>query len=172
MLLNLQDNHPPSKRPPWDVEPSELDQLGITKVWPHERGTVSGRVYILSQAGAGSPVTSTTLGNGWRKSFATKMTCRGSLPIIPMSWSDTRSFGPQLPATWRCSCSSGRPADENPPLPCDGAETAGRRNTRMGCGPVYVARCAGLVPDRGWWWRTPWRWPSEGPVTLSDEESC
>jgi hypothetical protein len=61
LLLAMQDNPPPLRRP-WDIEPSELDRLGITKAWPLDRSTVSGRVWLVPQAWGGFAGTEDTVG--------------------------------------------------------------------------------------------------------------
>jgi hypothetical protein len=61
LLLDFQDN-PPPRRHPWD-EPSQLDRLGITKAWPMDRSSVSGRVYLVPQARGGFAGTEHTIGD-------------------------------------------------------------------------------------------------------------
>ena len=71
LLLDFQDN-PPPRRQPFD-EPSQLDRLGITKAWPIDRGSVSGRVYLVSQGWGGFAGTEHTVGDWVTKSFARRV---------------------------------------------------------------------------------------------------
>lgn len=56
------ENNPPARRRPWDIEPSELDRLGITRAWPMDPSTVPGRVYLVPQAWGGFAGTEHTVG--------------------------------------------------------------------------------------------------------------
>jgi hypothetical protein len=42
LLLDLQDN--PPRRSPWDIEPSELDRLGVTRAWADRQRCVRSRL--------------------------------------------------------------------------------------------------------------------------------
>ena len=52
LLLDLQDNPPPRRRP-WDVDPSELDRLGIKSASPTPSSSVSSRVYLVTEGWGG-----------------------------------------------------------------------------------------------------------------------
>jgi hypothetical protein len=60
LLRDLQDN-PRPKRPPWDIEPSELDRLGITRARP-TASNLPGRVYLLPKRWGGFAGTEHTVG--------------------------------------------------------------------------------------------------------------
>jgi hypothetical protein len=98
LLLAMQDNPPPARRKPWD-EPSELDRLGISKAWPMDRSSVSGRVWLVPEAWGGFAGTEDTAGEwGDRSSLQGGRCTEGTLPITPTSRRDTRSSGPPLEA--------------------------------------------------------------------------
>jgi hypothetical protein len=94
---------------------------------------VSGRVYILRQAWGGFAGNEHTVSE-WvmqvlrdQDDVPRKLadhpdvaerhsSRRGGATLIPTWRSDTRSSGPHLPATWRCSCSLSRPMSTPSPV--------------------------------------------------------
>lgn len=105
LLLDLQDN-PRPERSPWDVEPSELDRLGITSASPIDESTVSGYVWLVPVGWGGGSGDERTVGEWVTRVLVEKAPdLPGSLPPIVTWRSDMRSSGPSPAATWRCRCS-------------------------------------------------------------------
>ena len=167
LLLDLQHN-PPARRQPWDIEPSELDRLGITKVWLNERSTVSGRVYILPQAWGGFAGNEHTVGE-WVAEVLRDQ------DDVPRKLADHPDVEERHAFIWTTVTSDMavqlqlQPANEHP-FPTT-APTLPEGVTHVWVAGRSISQGAlAWFPDRGWW-RTPWRWPSEGSVRLSHEES-
>jgi hypothetical protein len=167
LLLDLQDN-PPPRRQPWDVEPSKLDRLGISKVWLMESSTVSGRVYLVPQPWGGFAGNEHTVGE-WVTEVLREQ------DDVPRKLSDHPGVAERHAFLWATVTSDMAvqmqvQPDDDHPFPVT-APTLPEGVTH-----VWVAgrsRSQGALawfPDRGWW-RTPWTWPSEGSVTLSDEDN-
>jgi hypothetical protein len=161
LLLDLQDN-PPPKRKPWDVEPSGLDRLGIRRAWPIDRSTRSGRVYLVQQGRGGFVGDERTVGGWVERVLREKPDVPAKLAAHPdvaerhaFIWATiTSDMGVQM----QLEPGEDQPFPVTPPqLPA-------------GLTHVWVAdraRFKGVLawfPDRGWW-RTPWSWASEDSET-------
>jgi hypothetical protein len=159
LLLDLQDN-PPPRRQPWDLEPSELDRLGITRAWPMDPSTVPGRVYLVPQAWGGFPGTEHTVGE-WVTKF---LRDQDDVPRKLMDHREVPERHAFIWATFRSAMevqTQLEPGDDHPfPLT---APTLPEGVTHVWvAGRLFSQGALAWFPDRGWW-RTPWNWPSEGP---------
>jgi hypothetical protein len=162
LLRDLQDN-PRPKRPPWDIEPTELDRLGIMRAWP-TASTVPGRVYLLPKPWGGFAGTERTIGE-WvtrildeQADVAAKLAAhRGVAERHAFIWATITSdmeVQTQL-----------EPGDDHPfPVTAPTLPEGVTHVWVAGWPPVRGAMA--WFPDRGWW-RTPWTWPWE---TLGDKK--
>ena len=159
LLLDLQDN-PPPKRSPWDVEPSELNRLGITSADPIYESTESGRVWLLPVGWGGWVGDEGTVGEWVTRVLVEKAADVPAKLAAHPGVVERHAFIWTIPSSdmgvqVQLECGDDHPFPVAPPtLP-------------TGVTHVWVAgsaRYQGVLawfPGRGWW-RTPWTWPSDG----------
>jgi hypothetical protein len=155
LLLDLQDN-PRPKRPPWDIEPSELDRLGITRAWPMDRSTVPGRVYLVPQAWGGFAGGEHIIGEWVTRVLDKHADVPAKLAAHPgvverhaFIWAtDTSDMGVQMQL---------EPGDDHPFPVMQPTLPSGVTHVWIG-GQRWRQGVLAWFPARGWW-RTPWKWP-------------
>jgi hypothetical protein len=140
LLLDFQAN-PPPRRHPWD-EPSQLDRLGITKAWPTDRSSVSGRVYLVPQAWGGFAGTEHTIGDWVTRALRREADVAAKLAAHP-DVAERHAF------IWATITSDTEvqtqlePGDDHP-FPVT-PPAAVRCDARVDWGPDVVSRGAGVV---------------------------
>ncbi len=161
LLLDLQDN-PRPERSPWDVEPSELDRLGITSASPIDESTVSGYVWLVPVGWGGGSGDERTVGEWVTRVLVEKA------PDLPGKLAAHRDVAERHAFIWTISSSDMAvqvqlEAGDDHPFP------AAPPTLPAGVTHVWVAGWASYqgvlawFPDRGWW-RTPLPWTSDGPA--------
>lgn len=163
LLLDLQDN-PRPKRPSWDVESSELDRLGIISAI--DAGTVPGRVYLVSDPWGGFGGHEGTVGAWVTRVLAEQPDVPNKLAAHPgvaerhaFIWATpTSDMGVQVQL---------EPGNDHPFPVMPPALPSGVTHVWV-AGSVWRQGVLAWFPDGGWW-RTPWTWPSEGPMTVGDQ---
>jgi hypothetical protein len=152
LLLDLQDNPPPTGQPS-DINPSELDRLGVTKVWPIETSAVSGRVYLVPQAWGGFAGTEHTVGE-----WVTKVLRHNG--DVPRKLADHPNVKERHAFIWATPTSDMEvqiqlePGDDHP-FPVT-APTLPKGVTHIWvAGGFFSQGALAWFPERGWW-RTPW----------------
>jgi hypothetical protein len=155
-LLRAFQANPPPRRKPWDIEPSALDRLGITRAWPMDRSTVSGRVYLVPQAWGGFGGHEGTVGEWVTRVLDKHADVPAKLAAHPgvaerhvFIWAtDTSDMGVQMQL---------EPGDDHPfPVTAPTLPT-GVTHVWVG-GQRWHQGVLAWFPDRGWW-RTPWEPP-------------
>ena len=163
-LLRDLENDPPARRRPWDVEPSELDQLGITRAWPMDPSTVPGRVYLVPQAWGGFPGTKHTVGERVTKVLRDQ-------DDVPKKLADHPDVAERHAFIWATLTSDMEvqtqlESGDDHPFPVT-APTLPDGVTHVWIAGQFLSQgVLAWFPDRGWW-RTPWTWPSEGFIASS-----
>jgi hypothetical protein len=152
LLLDLRDN-PRPKRPPWDIEPSELDRLGITKAWPIDLSTVSGRVYLVPQAWGGFAGTEHTVGE-WVTRFLRDH------DDVPTKLADHPDVAERHAFIWATPTSDMEvqtqlEAADDHPFPVTAPTLPDGVTHVWVAGGFFSQGALAWFPERGWW-RTPW----------------
>jgi hypothetical protein len=157
LLLDLQDNAPPSRQP-WDVKPWKLDELGVTRAWPMNASTVSGRVYLVQQSWGGFAGDERTVG-GWvervledQNDVPTKLAAHPDVADRhAFLWATiTSDMGVQMQLD---------PREEHPFPVTPPTLPEGVTHVWVADGAAYRGVLA-WFPERGWW-RTPWTRPEQ-----------
>jgi hypothetical protein len=163
LLLEWQDN-PPQGRQPWGIDTSELDRLGIIRAWPNDASNVAGQVHLVPVGWGGFAGDEDTVGE-----WVTKVLSHHD--DVPRKLADHPDVAERHAFIWATNTSDMRvqmqldPGDDHPfPLT---APTLSQGVTHVWVAGQFSSQGAmAWFPDRGWW-RTPWRWPSEGFIASS-----
>jgi hypothetical protein len=159
LLLASQDN-PTPRRSRWDIEPTELDLLGIESASPIRNSTLSGRVWLTTDSWGGFAGSERTVGEWVTRVLDKHADVRAKLAAHAdvaerhaFIWAtDTSEMGVQVQL---------EPGDDHPFPVTPPTLPAGVTHVWV-AGRQWSQGVLAWFPDRGWW-RTPWRWPSEGP---------
>jgi hypothetical protein len=157
LLLALQADPPPTR----SYRTPALDQLGITSAWPMT-SSVPGRVYLVPQPWGGFAGTEHTVGEWVTRVLDEQADVAAKLAAHP-DVTERHAFIWATPTSDMEVQIQLGPGDDHlfpvtaPTLPTGVTHVwVGDRQWSKGV--------LAWFPDRGWW-RTPWKWPTEDPVT-------
>lgn len=172
LLLNLQDNAPPSRQP-WEVKPWKLDELGVRRawsmdagrVWPTNASNVSGRVHLVPQGWGGFAGDERTVGGWVERVLSEQNDVPAKLAAHPdvaerhaFIWATITS---DMGVQWQLEPGEDHPFPDAPPTLPPGVTHV------WIAGSTFRQGVLAWSPDRGWW-RTPWTWPSEQGLAESN----
>jgi hypothetical protein len=155
LLLDWQDN-PPPKRPPWDIEPSELDRLGVKSAQQIDNSDVPGRVYLLPAAWGGFAGNERTVGEWVTKVLAEQDDVPAKLAAHP-GVAERHAFIWATPSSDMGVQAQLEPGDDHPFPVMPPTLLSGVTHVWIG-GRMWRQGVSAWFPARGWW-RTPWKWP-------------
>jgi hypothetical protein len=165
LLLGLQAN-PIPRRSRLGYRTFDLVRLGITSAWPMT-SSVPGRVYLVPQAWGGFAGAEHIVGE-----WVTRVLDEQA--DVPAKLADHPDVAERHAFIWATPTSDmgvqmQLEPDEDHPFPVTPpALPSGVTHVWIG-GRMWRQGVLAWFSDRGWW-RTPWTWPSEGPITVGDQD--
>jgi hypothetical protein len=163
LLLAWQDDPRPRQ---WRRDPPpELDRLKILSAWPMDGAKVSGRAYLVPDGFWGFAGDEQTVGAWVTRVLTTQADVPAKLAAHPDAderhaflWVTVGSdMGVQLQI---------EPGGDNPFPVTAPTLPAGVSHVWVAGSRLHQGAIA-WFPDRGWW-RTPWVWPADKPLTLDN----